>query len=94
MTSVPNPNLQIKLYRHWLPLVTECPRARNFPFFLFFYIQIARIPKESVILFRSCKIEISQITGIHGPGEPNEQEKPIPFYFLVCFPIHPILIIF
>jgi hypothetical protein len=26
MPSVPDPNLQIELYRHWLPSVTECPR--------------------------------------------------------------------
>ncbi len=27
MTSVPDPNLQIKPYHHWLPLVTEYPRV-------------------------------------------------------------------
>jgi hypothetical protein len=26
MPSVPDPNLQIELYRHRLPSVTECPR--------------------------------------------------------------------
>ncbi len=31
MTCVPNPNLQIEPYHHWLPSVTECPRANVIP---------------------------------------------------------------
>jgi hypothetical protein len=27
MSSVPDPNFQIELYRHWLPSVTKCPRV-------------------------------------------------------------------
>jgi hypothetical protein len=27
VTSVPDPNIQIKSYRHWLPSVTECPQG-------------------------------------------------------------------
>jgi hypothetical protein len=29
MSSVPDLNFQIKLYRHWLPSVTECPRVKK-----------------------------------------------------------------
>ena len=29
MSSVPDLNFQIELYRHWLPSVTECPRVKK-----------------------------------------------------------------